>query len=93
MKRQGTTLIELIISIAILGIMAGVTSLAMHSLTPKVDQVALSKSRARMSAIRNGSAVQLVLLHENSQSPAVLLFLPDGQVIGTESVDSGGFGK
>ncbi|MEO8200996.1 MAG: prepilin-type N-terminal cleavage/methylation domain-containing protein [Gemmatimonadota bacterium] len=88
MTSRGTTLIELIVSIVILGIMAGVTTLAIKSLKPTASVADTSILQARMRAIRQGKAVQLVIVHQESGSPAILLFMPDGRTIGTQSVDS-----
>lgn len=75
---RGTTLVELMVVLVILGTMAGVSAFAAASLRPPA---ALEQRgvlfQARASAIRSGKAVAVTL---NDGSP--VLFLPDGSAIG-----------
>lgn len=88
MTTRGTTLVELIVSIVILAIMAGITTLAIHGARSSASVEDTSIRQARMKAIRQGAAVKLVVLGEGTATPVTLLFLPDGRALGAQSGDS-----
>lgn len=74
---RGVTLVELLIVLALLGLLLGVSGLALASLREPVESAALSElRRARAEAIRSGAP----------RSANGVLFLPDGRAIGP-SVD------
>jgi len=76
-RRSGVTLVELLVVMTILGLVFGVTGLAIVSLrAPRESKVILAMRAARVEAIRSGKPVRL-----SFDSPTVL-FLPDGRAIG-----------
>jgi prepilin-type N-terminal cleavage/methylation domain-containing protein len=83
--RRGATLIELIVVIAILSVIAGVTTLGFRSRPSHrvIDPAEADVAAARDSALRSGHAVR-VMVHAGGDSIAPPLFataLPDGRVI------------
>lgn len=69
----GVTIVELLIALAILGVVLGVTGLALGSLrSPRESEQVMNLRRARIEAIRSGVPRTT---HE-------VLFLPDGRAIG-----------
>lgn len=71
---RGVTLLELMVALALLGLILGVTSLSLASLEPARPSDAIrARESAHTEAIRTGSPV-----HSDS-----VLFLPDGRAIGT----------
>jgi prepilin-type N-terminal cleavage/methylation domain-containing protein len=73
MRASGVTLVELLIALTILGVLLGVTGLAIASLqSPRASQELIDLREARTRAIRSG-----VPRHEHG-----VLFLPDGRAIG-----------
>ena len=80
---RGTTLVELVVCLAILGVMAGITGFAFHSLKPRADATpSRAIFRARAEALDSGKLVRLVVDSLGSIGPRVMLFLPDGRVLG-----------
>jgi prepilin-type N-terminal cleavage/methylation domain-containing protein len=80
---RGTTLVELVIVLAILGLVTGMTGLAIRSLQPDQESATLQAiSRARSQALEQGRPVRLVVDTIGVAIPQVLLFLPDGRVLG-----------
>ena len=81
MTRQGHTLIEMVVVIAILGITLGVSGLALASLAVPREAWRVRQARqARAEAITTGLPMRLP-----SDSPTIrpsVLFLPDGRAIG-----------
>lgn len=79
---------EVIVVLAILGLMAGLSGLALASLQPPRGSVCVRELRsARSEAIRTGRPVRTVLSADTVTNCSVLrasLFLPDGRAIGTE---------
>ncbi len=76
-REAGVTLVELIVVLAILGLVLGVSGLALASLREPAQSVEIREmARARAGAIRSGAPV----------ARDSVLFLPDGRAIGT-SVD------
>lgn len=70
---RGVTLVELLVALTILGLVLGVTGLALGSLkNPRESEQILALRRARAEAIRTGSARTM---HH-------VRFLPDGRAIG-----------
>ncbi|HET7024570.1 MAG TPA: prepilin-type N-terminal cleavage/methylation domain-containing protein [Gemmatimonadales bacterium] len=82
--RSGTTLIELIVALAVLGIILGVSAAAIGSLDRKpssTEVVAIARGRER--ALRTGVPVSIDLPDSNPNvGPRSVLLLPDGRVIG-----------
>jgi len=75
--RRGVTLLELVVTLALLALILGVSGLALASLRPTSRAEAEGRLRpARADAIRGGAAVR-------AES---VLFLPDGRAVG-EGVD------
>ena len=67
------TLLELVVALAILGLILGVSGVALASLRPPAgSEVARARQRARAEAIRAGTAVRA----------DSVLFLPDGRALG-----------
>jgi len=78
---RGFTLLEVIVVVAIFGLIAGMSGLAFVSLrAPRQSELVHELSRARAEAIQTGRAV----VSENNRAPrtAQVLFLPDGRAIG-----------
>jgi prepilin-type N-terminal cleavage/methylation domain-containing protein len=81
--RSGTTLVELIVSLAILSLLAGVTSLAVTSLRVKDDpSVAETIEQTKAEAIRTGRSIRLTVDTAGAGGPHALLLLPDGRIVG-----------
>lgn len=83
--RAGVTLIELIVVIAIIGMSAGVTALALRRAAPVrgIDMARATVAAARDSALRSGRAVT-VSIRLPVQTGTTLAFAtarPDGRVL------------
>ncbi len=85
----GTTLAELIVVLALLGLIVGVSGLTLGSLRPAADAQAIQDlRRARAEAIRTGRPVHLLGAQGDSVAshtphpPPSWRFLPDGRAIG-----------
>ncbi|HEV8197332.1 MAG TPA: prepilin-type N-terminal cleavage/methylation domain-containing protein [Gemmatimonadales bacterium] len=89
-RARGTTLVELMVALLILGLMAGIGVFAVQSLSrPASDDVAAIMNEAGRRAIRDGTPVRLLLDSLTPQAgPRLLLFLPDGRVLGRTADDS-----
>jgi len=76
----GLTLVELIVALAMIGLIAGISGLALASLTPpRGSGVIRELRRARAAAIHTGRPVHT----DSDHSPrTTVLFLPDGRAIG-----------
>jgi prepilin-type N-terminal cleavage/methylation domain-containing protein len=76
---RGVTLVELMVVLAVLGVVAGISGLAVASLRPPVEaELSARLQRARGTAVRQGRAVTVV-----GENGTKILFLPDGRVIGS----------
>jgi hypothetical protein len=86
----GTTLIELVVTLLILALTAGVATLAVRSLRlPARSGIRAAFLDAQARAIREGSPVRVTtdsIL--DSLGPRIILFLPDGRTLGAKSDDS-----
>ena len=81
MRPSGVTLVELIVVLAILGLVFGVTGLALTSLkAPRMSDSVRALAQARVEAIRTGRPVTAGAHHTPLIEP--VLFLPDGRAIG-----------
>ncbi|OLD39482.1 MAG: hypothetical protein AUI57_03160 [Candidatus Rokubacteria bacterium 13_1_40CM_2_68_8] len=79
-RNRGVTLVELIVVVAIIGLVFGVTGLAFSSLrAPRESAWAAALRQARTEAIHNGRPVRAVTTGTQHVAP---LFLPDGRAIG-----------
>ncbi len=87
--RRGTTLVEIVVSLAVLAIICGVATLAIASLKrkdgPSVNQMI---QQAKMDAVRTGRPVPLFIDTLGAPHPVSMLALPDGRVVGSEDSDS-----
>jgi prepilin-type N-terminal cleavage/methylation domain-containing protein len=71
---RGVTLLELLVALTILGVLLGVTGLALGSLqAPRESQQSIDLREARTTAIRAGTP----------RAAHGVLFLPDGRAIGS----------
>ena len=86
--RRGVTLVELLVVLAILGVMAGISGVALASLrAPRESARVRTLNEARAQAIRSGKPVQVLLdtvppRTGQQARPLIALFLPDGRAIG-----------
>jgi prepilin-type N-terminal cleavage/methylation domain-containing protein len=70
---QGVTLLELLVVLTVLGLVLGVTGLAVESLrTPRESKQVVDLKRARAEAVHSGAP----------RTAHGVLFLPDGRAIG-----------
>lgn len=78
---HGVTLLELVVVLALLGIMAGVVGLSLRSAkpVPRMDVASLAAARARDSAVRSGRAVTVVITRDSQIFDATAF--PDGRVV------------
>jgi len=75
---RGSTLVELMVVLLILGLVTGIASFAVRALrSPAESERAKGLSRARAAAIRSGRALSVP-----AGSGAMIRFLPDGRAIG-----------
>lgn len=81
------TLIEMIVVIALLGLILGISGLALASLRePRGSARARALTEARAQAIRSGEPVRVDLAPPDSTdapSSVPVVFLPDGRALGT----------
>jgi prepilin-type N-terminal cleavage/methylation domain-containing protein len=81
--RDGYTLLEVIVVLAIMGLMAGVSGLALASLkTPRESEWLRALRQARAEAIRTGRPMRIE--DHRARRTAPILFLPDGRAIGPD---------
>ena len=78
---KGHTLLELLIVLAILGVVAGVTGLGFRRPADStlVDSVDARIADARRDAIRSGQSVSVIVMHAGV--PVAVTAHPDGRVI------------
>lgn len=77
-ERCGVTLIELLVVLVLLGILLGVSGLALSSLRPpRASRWRVELAAARANAIRTGVPVTL------RRDSVVVRFLPDGGALGS----------
>jgi prepilin-type N-terminal cleavage/methylation domain-containing protein len=81
MNRPGVTLIELIVVLAIVAVMAGVTTLAFRraDLTPQVEPWVRAMAAARQTAIDSARTVSLTIRIADSLYAATAF--PDGSML------------
>lgn len=94
-SRDGVTLIELLVALALLGLMAGMVSMDWQ-LSPQASRNARRDSvvAARRRAIKTGSPVMILV----DSTPTQIMVLPNGLVLGAQRLgvepltgrDSGG---
>lgn len=85
--RSGYTLVEVIVVLALIGLVVGIGGLALASLrVPRESESVRALREARTKAIQTGQPVSLVDPNpdtgSNRTSRATHLFLPDGRAIG-----------
>jgi prepilin-type N-terminal cleavage/methylation domain-containing protein len=81
-RETGVTLIELIVVLAIIGVMAAISGVAVAGLTlPRESEETAALRRARTEAIVTGAPVRAV--DHRSPRTAHPLFLPDGRAVGS----------
>ena len=87
MNRPGVTLIELIVVLAIVSIMAGVTTLAFRraDLTPTVEPWVSAVAAARRTAVDSDRTVSLTVRMGDKVYAATAL--PDGSVVADAALD------
>ncbi len=80
-RRTGTTLVELLVVVALLGLVFGISGLALASLqAPRESAWTHELRRARSEAIRSGKPVRLMVpLTARPPDRLTALFLPDGR--------------
>lgn len=80
-RARGNTLVELLVVLAILGVVAGVTGLAFRPVsdTSRVDAVAAQVATARREAIRTGRSVTVMVSRGDDVFAATAH--PDGRVV------------
>jgi len=89
-ERRGFTLLEVVVALALFGLVLGVSGLALASLRePSAAALSRQLIAARDSAIRSGDRVSVtVSLPDTGEYHAPrtthLLFLPDGRAVGTD---------
>jgi len=75
----GFTLVEMIVVVALLGLIAGMSGLAFVGLrSPRDSERVRDLRRARAEAIQTGRPV----VTESNGAPRTVLFLPDGRAVG-----------
>ncbi len=79
MSRRGVTLLELVVALALLSLMLGMSGVALASLrSPAGAEAVRALENARAEAIRSGRPV----IVSRAPDSGHLLFLPDGRVVG-----------
>lgn len=74
---RGTTLVELMVVLLVLGVMAGVSAFAVAGLRPSARLPGRALEQARAAAIQSGRATSAP-----TAAGGVVRFLPDGRAIG-----------
>ncbi|HEX5178442.1 MAG TPA: prepilin-type N-terminal cleavage/methylation domain-containing protein [Gemmatimonadaceae bacterium] len=85
--RRAVTLVELLVVLVLLGLVAGVVGLTIHTARPPVqtDPVVAEVQAARDSAIRSGRSVTITLQVDRAEQEATAE--PDGQVRSDTALD------
>lgn len=81
-RRRGTTLVELIVVLAILTTVTGLVGLAFSKPAPVSASAADRIAAARRSAIATGRPVVIAFVAESDSQRAIAL--PDGSVVGAD---------
>ncbi len=83
-RRTGTTLLELLVALALVGLVFGISGLALGSLQAPRESVWIRElRRARSEAIRSGKPVRVMApLTARPPDRPTALFLPDGRAVG-----------
>lgn len=77
MTQTGATLVELLVVLAVLGLLVGLSAVSLSSVRPPPAAMRFDSLRAaRASAVRSGRPVVVV------RDTSVIRFLPDGRVLG-----------
>lgn len=86
-RRRAVTLVELIVVLVLLGLVAGVVGLTIHTARPpaQIDPVVAAVQAARDSAIRTGRSVTIRLEVSGTEHEATAG--PDGQVRSDSALD------
>ncbi|HEU4647899.1 MAG TPA: prepilin-type N-terminal cleavage/methylation domain-containing protein [Gemmatimonadales bacterium] len=86
--RQGSTLVELLVALAILGLASTLTVFTVAGLRAPVESPRIQALReARARAIRTGRTVRVPATGASGEFPSTgraVLFLPDGRALGPE---------
>jgi len=83
---RGTTLVELLVVLCILGVIAGVTVLAIRGFdSPKSDDPSAILSESLRAAVDTPRTIVLRLVHDGRPLSATLH--PDGSVVGDSAFD------
>jgi prepilin-type N-terminal cleavage/methylation domain-containing protein len=86
-RTLGVTLVELLVVLVLLGLVAGVVGLTMHTAQPlaAIDPALSTIAAARDSAIRTGRSVTITLEARDAQREVTAG--PDGRVIADTALD------
>lgn len=81
-RRGGSTLVELLVVLAILGVVLGITGLSFRreAATPTVDAVRARIADTRRAAVRSGKSVTVIVSGDNGRLLAATAH-PDGRVV------------
>ncbi|HSM17612.1 MAG TPA: prepilin-type N-terminal cleavage/methylation domain-containing protein [Gemmatimonadales bacterium] len=84
MTNRGFTLVELIVMLALMGVLAGVSAFALGTLKPPAQTALVAELiRTRSDALRMGVPVTAEVVWDSIDGrPSTIRFLPDGRAIG-----------
>ena len=83
--RRGMTLVELVVVVAIVGVVAGVATLTIsHAMQPPADDPARLLTGMRRRALRDGEAQAARLMIDSTAHDVIAL--PDGSVVADSGV-------
>lgn len=83
-SRAGVTLVELIVALAVLGIVLGITTLSLargHNTATARRSVSMDVRSLRSAAVRSGT-VRTSILHDSTGAVLITAY-PDGRVLGS----------